>query len=230
MATEIESLKATVAKLREENDSIRNLLDTKQSEWIETESKRKTSKAKAAATPMTSVVNRFDILYSYWRFEWWKNSRMPDKWIKLPILADKWKATELNRSRIFKKLKKTRQNQIKEPSKLSKRIRKEDTCHRRLYHKTYWSKEDPNGSKKQDRLSLVQRSHSWSTAWKVRRKLPKRRVQSRHNSRGKTENLIEKVRQPTERIAVSSVIRRYDSKFSESKIAFYNNLLHNLYV
>ena len=62
MATEIESLKATVAKLREENDSIRNLLDTKQSEWIETESKRKTSKAKAAATPMTSVVNRFDTL------------------------------------------------------------------------------------------------------------------------------------------------------------------------
>ena len=34
MAAEIESLKATVAKLRE-NDTIRNLLDVKQSEWIE---------------------------------------------------------------------------------------------------------------------------------------------------------------------------------------------------
>ena len=51
-----------MAKLREENDSIRNLLDIKQSEWIETESKRKTSKPKAAATRMTSVVNRFDTL------------------------------------------------------------------------------------------------------------------------------------------------------------------------
>ena len=44
----------------------------------------------------------------------------------------------------------------------------------------------------------------------------------------KMENLIEKVRQQTERIAVSSVIRRYDSKVSQSKIASYNNLLHNL--
>ena len=43
----------------------------------------------------------------------------------------------------------------------------------------------------------------------------------------KMENQIEKVRQQTERIAVSSVIRRYDSKVSESKIASYNNLLHN---
>ena len=62
MAAEIESLKATVVKLREENDTIRNILDVKQSEWIETESKRKTSKPKAAATPTTSIVNRFDTL------------------------------------------------------------------------------------------------------------------------------------------------------------------------
>ena len=48
MAAEIESLKATVAKLREENDTIRNLLDVKQSEWIETESKRKTCKPKSS--------------------------------------------------------------------------------------------------------------------------------------------------------------------------------------
>ena len=46
MAAEIESLKATVAKLQEENDAIKNLLDVKQSEWIETKSKRKTSKPK----------------------------------------------------------------------------------------------------------------------------------------------------------------------------------------
>ena len=62
MAAEIESLKAMVAKLREENDRIRNLLDVKQSKWIETESERKTSKPKAAATPTTSFVNRFDTL------------------------------------------------------------------------------------------------------------------------------------------------------------------------
>ena len=62
MAAEIESLKATVAKSREENDTIRNLLDVKQSEWIETESKRKTSKPKGAATPKMSIVNRFDTL------------------------------------------------------------------------------------------------------------------------------------------------------------------------
>ena len=62
MAAKIESLKATVAKLREENDTMRNLLDVKQSEWIGTESKRKTSKPKAAATPTTSIVNRFDTL------------------------------------------------------------------------------------------------------------------------------------------------------------------------
>ena len=42
------------------------------------------------------------------------------------------------------------------------------------------------------------------------------------------ENLIKKVSQQTERIAVSSVIRRYDSKVSEIKKASYNNLLHNL--
>ena len=49
-------LKATVAKLREKNDTIKNLLYVKQSEWIETESKRKTGKLKAAATPTTSIV------------------------------------------------------------------------------------------------------------------------------------------------------------------------------
>ena len=36
------------------------------------------------------------------------------------------------------------------------------------------------------------------------------------------------MRQRTERIAVSSVIRRYNSNVFESKMAFYNNLHHNL--
>ena len=46
----------------------------------------------------------------------------------------------------------------------------------------------------------------------------------------KMESLIEKVimRPRAERVAVSSVIKRYDSKVPESKIASYNNLVHSL--
>ncbi len=43
------------------------------------------------------------------------------------------------------------------------------------------------------------------------------------------ENLINKVKVHTEKIAVSGTIKRYDGKLSNKKIEQYNNLVHGLY-
>ena len=132
MAAEIESLKATAAKLREENDTMRNLLDVKQSEWIETESKRKTSKPKAAATPTTSIVNRFDTLAIEDSGDEEIQVSQTNEAANIGTQIESYQAKQ---KRDFQKLKKT-ERKPQEPSKLSKTTRKEDTCNR-FYDKTY---------------------------------------------------------------------------------------------
>ncbi|CAB4017863.1 Hypothetical predicted protein, partial [Paramuricea clavata] len=64
MATEIESLKATVAELEFENSAIKNVLEMKQSEWIKVDSKKSPSiEIKTVDIPSeTPVHNSFSTL------------------------------------------------------------------------------------------------------------------------------------------------------------------------
>ena len=89
-----------------------------------------TSKPKAAATSITSVVNRFDTL------------AVEDSSDERTLGCQTDEATNIGRQIESYRAKQKRDFQKDEtkrkgPSKLPKRIRKEDTCHRRLYDKTY---------------------------------------------------------------------------------------------
>ena len=180
MAAEIESLKATVAKLREENDAIRNLLDVKQSEWIETESKRKTSKPKAAATPTTSIVNCFDTLAIEDSGDEEIQVSQTNEAVNIGKQIESYRAKQ---KRDFQKLKttrenhKNRQNYPKEPEKKTLVIR--DSMIKHI---------EATKVQRAARSKTVCHSYSGATvgqlhAEKVRRKLPKRQAQN-HHSRG----------------------------------------------
>ena len=60
MATEIESLLATVTELTHENSAIKNILDMKQTEWVNTATKAKPSKENRLHP--IQVENQFEIL------------------------------------------------------------------------------------------------------------------------------------------------------------------------
>ena len=51
-----------VAELREENDGIKKLLDIKQNEWMQFESRQSSNKPTTTAIPPTTIENRFDVL------------------------------------------------------------------------------------------------------------------------------------------------------------------------
>ena len=238
MAAEIESLKATVAELREENDSIKNLLDIKQSEWIETESKRKTSKPKAAATPITSVVNRFDTLAVEDSSDERTLGCQTDEATNIGRQIESYRAKQ---KRDFQKLKKTRQNE-----KARQNCLKESEKKTLVIGDSMIKHIEATKIQRAARSKTVCHSYSGATVGQLQEKFEDNCQNDEYKTviihvgtndlvhedenhvAEKMENLIEKVRQQTERIAVSSVIRRYDSKVSQSKIASYNNLLHNL--
>ena len=60
MATKIESLLATVTELTHENSAIKNILDMKQTEWVNTATKAKPSKENRPHP--IQVENQFEIL------------------------------------------------------------------------------------------------------------------------------------------------------------------------
>ena len=237
MAAEIESLKATVAKLREENDTIRNLLDVKQSEWIETESKRKTSKPKAAATPTTSIVNRFDTLAIEDSGDEEIQVSQTNEAVNIGKQIESYRAKQ---KRDFQKLKttrenhKNRQNYPKEPEKKTLVIR--DSMIKHI---------EATKVQRAARSKTVCHSYSGATVGQLQKKFEENCQNDKYKTiihvgtndlvhedenhvAKKMESLIEKVRPRAERFAVSSVIKRYDSKVPERKIASYNNLVHSL--
>ena len=238
IAAEIESLKATVAKLREENDTIRNLLDVKQSEWIETESKKKTSKPKAAATPTTSCVNRFDTLAIEDSGDEEIQVSQTNEAANIGKQIESYRAKQ---KRDFQKLKKTRenhknrQNYPKEPEKKTLVI--VDSMIKHI---------EATKVQRAARSKTVCHSYSGATVGQLQQKFEENCQNDEYKTiiihlgtndlvyedenhvAKKMESLIEKVRPRAERVAVSSVIQRYDSKVPESKIASYNNLINSL--
>jgi wyosine [tRNA(Phe)-imidazoG37] synthetase (radical SAM superfamily) len=74
MADAIEYFKGTVADLREENDGIKTLVEIKQNEWIQIESRQSSNKPRTTAIPPTTIENRFAALtikVKYYRRSYW---------------------------------------------------------------------------------------------------------------------------------------------------------------
>ena len=96
-------------------------------------SKRKTSKPKAAATPTTSIVNHFDTLVIE---DSGDEEMQVSQTNEAANVSKQIESYRTKQKRDFQKMKKN-ERKPQEPSKLSKRTRKEDTCNRRFYDKTY---------------------------------------------------------------------------------------------
>ena len=196
--------------------TIRNLLDVKQSEWIKTESNRKTRKPKAAATPTTSIVNRFDTLVIEDSGDEEIQVSQTNEAANIGKQIESYRAKQ---KRDFQKLKKTRenhknrQNYPKEPekktlvigdpmikhfeaTKVQRAARSKTVCH--LYSGAtvgHLQKKFEENCQKDEYKTIIIHVGTNDLV----------REDENHVAK-KMESLIEKVRQRAERVAVSSAI------------------------
>ena len=245
MATEIESLKATVAELEVENSAIKNVLEMKQSEWIKVDSKKSPSiEIKTVNIPSeTPVHNSFSTL----------NVEEPEEdeaYTSFPALDDDEKnmdsshktnvshPKQKSKSGKVSTWKNTEQNiGAKQRNDLNKTIVIGDSMIKHIDSKKI---ERAAGSKS------VSHSYSGARVNQINEKFKEHRNQEQYDCiilhvgtndlvhqeaeqvAADMEKLLEEVKTHTTKVAVSSVIKRYDGRVSSNKINCYNGLVKTL--
>ena len=240
MAAEIQALKTTVEKLENENKSIKLILDFKQDEWVKVQAKNGSTLKTNERKSKISIKNSFIGL------------EIEDtNFTSFPEIVETDKETErssqkkenyhVNNDANFPKVSKTPGNTAtkhQDPAKPndivtlvigdsmvknidSKKIerasRHKSVCHSYSGAKVKQIEEklknDSNGKYDSVILHVGTNDLSHSDANKVARDM---------------DDLINEVKIHTNKIAVSSVIRRYDGKVYSNKIDQYNKLLENI--
>ena len=243
MATEIESLLATVTELTHENSAIKNILDMKQTEWVNTATKAKPSKENRPHP--IQVENQFEILEVEDDINE-SESTAPDSSVQTThdqILE--------YRSKARSKFTSQKNKQTKAQGKHSK------------------TKKHEGKPEKQDKRTLVigdsmvknidqqkiQRAagdqsvvHSYSGAkvdqimTKIKNGIMKDQFETVILHVGtndlvhkdpelvatKMDRLITETKSKARKVAVSSVVKRYDGRVAASSITHFNNLVSNL--
>lgn len=242
MAAEIESLKETVADLEIENNAIKNILDMKQNEWIKVDSKKRSPMNE---TEVVDTTLQTPVLYN--SFSALGIQEPEEALTSFPVL-DEDEEENLDSSQ------KTKVNGSKKKSKHGKVFKKNEQNNKQT--KICQNKSIVIGdsmvkhidSKKIERAAGKSVCHSYSGAKvnQINEKFKEHRNEEQYDCiilhvgtndlvdqeaeqvAADMEKLIEEVKMHTTKVAISSVIERYDGQVNPTKINHYNSLVETL--
>jgi hypothetical protein len=236
MAAEITCLTTTVNELREENESIRTLLDNKQNEWIQVES-RIPNKPTTKTVTLVKTDNRYAALAV----------EDPITESSLPVENinennNDPEPTTSHKTRQHRDVRKASKEKKQNPQPLNQQGIEKTLVIGDSMVKNISEKKIERAA----RGKSICHSYSGATVPQLHQKFQQNCDEEKYktiilhigtndlvredadNVAKKMDVLIEEVKSRAERVAVSSVIERHDGRVPASKITSYNNLVYNL--
>ena len=236
MAAEITCLTTTVNELREENESIRTLLDNKQNEWIQVES-RIPKKPTTKTVTLVKIDNRYAALAV----------EDPITESSLPVENinennNDPEPTTSHKTRQHRDVRKASKEKKQNPQPLNQQGIEKTLVIGDSMVKNISEKKIERAA----RGKSIRHSYSGATVPQLHQKFQQNcdeekyktiilHIGTNHLVREDADNvakkidvLIEEVKSRAERVAVSSVIERHDGRVPASKITSCNNLVYNL--
>ena len=243
MAAEIDSLKSTVTELSCENKSIKYVLDMKQSEWTEvkeTKSKKETKTTSSTGTDTRTLIsNPYAVL---------EVEDVPDVEELITSKVAKRKSGQTKDPLISSDSSKSTSSKSKTtagsaPNKIKKSNHEKTVL---VIGDSMVKNIDACKIGRASRSKAISHSYSGATVNQLTEKFGNHQSEQEFSTviihvgtndlvrdepkkvAANLENLINKVKVHTEKIAVSGTIKRYDGELNNKKIEQYNNLLHGL--
>lgn len=243
MAAEIDSLKSTVTELSCENKSIKYVLDMKQSEWTEvkeTKSKKETKTTSSTGTDTRTLINN---PYAVLEVE-----DVPDVEELIISKVAKRKSGQTKDLPISSESSKSTGSKLKAragsaPNKVKKSNHEKTVL---VIGDSMVKNIDASKIGRAARSKAISHSYSGATVNQLTNKFENHQSEQEFSTviihvgtndlvcdepkkvAANLENLINKVKVHTEKIAVSGTIKRDDGKLNNKKIEQYNHLVHGL--
>ena len=252
MAAEIESLKATVTDLVNDNESIKNILDIKQNEWTKIAEKQSSPTANPPETttkmPATKLIlqNRFDMLND----ESGENISSPEldsteqKSENINSQINNYRTKERSK---FENKKKAQTHNQKGKKKTGDETQKEKNNKVLVIGDSMVKHIDRQKIERAAGCQSVVHSYSGARVEQINSKIKEYWSEGEQYDTvvlhvgtnnlvsedpekvaAKMDELIENLKDHAKKIAVSSVIKRYDNRVPASNITYFNNLVNNL--
>ena len=212
-------------------------MDIKQNEWIQIVSRQSSTKPTTTAIPPTTTENRFDVLTI-------EDPAAELERDSLPGCPDKANNNNDKPKRNYFKSSKTQGYQSKPQHPNQQRKTEKKTL---VFGDSMVKNIDEKKIERAARGKTVGHSYSGATVSQLHQKLSEDNCHDNEYETiilhigtndlvredadkvaEKMEELIEEVRHRAERVAVSSVIKRYDGRVPPSKIASYNYLMYHI--